>query len=177
MDDHSNWENWWVPNTITGDQGEVSSNYWKYVISPDCSSCALENNDELNKMSLMNTDEYGDRTAYTMTAEMFGCVSFTKGLRDCDWNYETYECKFCTTMDSDSDLGYHHVFPGGPEEDTYEELYNEADVKFRVLVEGLCGVFPQASYTTDVIPTSRDSCFDRMLNICVPKNGGNVYKC
>ena len=153
---------------MSGEQGDVASNntnYWKYIISPDCSSCALENNDELNAMAFLNSDSFGDRTAYHMTAEMFGCVSFTKGLRDCDWDYDSYECKFCTTMDSDSDLGYHHVVPKGTEEETYEAAYEESSTTFRILIEGLCGVFPRDTYTTDAIPTSRDSCFDRMCSL------------
>ena len=166
LDDRVNWENWWLPNTQSGTQGDVAADgeFHEYIISPDCTSCSSTANFDDNKMSFLNTDasSNGTRTAYTMTAEFFGCVSFTKGLRDCDWNYDSYECSYCTTMDSDSDLGYHHVEPSGPEEETYESYYNEADIKFRVLVEGLCGVFPQATYTTDNIAMTRDDCFDRM---------------
>merc|ERR1719461_2502588 len=63
-------------------------------------------------------------------------------------------------MDSDSDLGYHHVEPMGPEEEEYEDAYPNSDTTFRILIEGLCGVFPQSSYKTSTIPTSRDDCFD-----------------
>lgn len=82
----------------------MSGEYFSYIISPDCSSCDISNNDEENYLSKWNTDHYGDRTAYYMTGTIFGCLTTEKQQKDCMWNVETYVCSVCTIEESDEGL-------------------------------------------------------------------------
>ena len=68
MMDHSNWESWWKPSAQFVDDGigGFAEEYFSFVISPDCSSCALGNN-ENSDYAVFNDDETGKRTAYYMT--------------------------------------------------------------------------------------------------------------
>ena len=130
--DFANWEEWWLPNSNFNadsdrskqsdvDSAESDSDYFSYIISPDCNSCAVSNNDKGNALSFFNTDEYGDRTGYYMTGTMFGCLTTHKALKDCSWDYDTYECVMCTIQESDQDLGYHVVHHYDDDEKHWEE--------------------------------------------------------
>ncbi len=101
--DSVKWERWWLPNTqyLGSPRAEESKDYFSYIISPDCSTCDVANNNEKNYLSSFNTDDFGDRTAYHMTGTIFGCVTSLKGNKDCVWNYQTYECSVCSRSTSD----------------------------------------------------------------------------
>merc|ERR1719189_1484883 len=77
--DMSNWEQWYLPNRDFLDKQEddesLSAEYFSYIVSPDCSSCDLDNNDANNDYSFLNNDDSlnTDRTAYHMTSTMYGC--------------------------------------------------------------------------------------------------------
>ncbi len=63
-----------VLDTEHGDVESMSTEYFAFVLSPDCSTCAGTVFDVVNnRYSLSNDDEYGDRTAYYMTGALFGC--------------------------------------------------------------------------------------------------------
>lgn len=91
-----NWREWFLPSHHADADGLSSS----FVLSPDCSSCDETDGD---------LQEFGSNTAYFMTGTMFGCLSTYKAERDCSWDWESYECSYCTMVHSDSDLGRFHV--------------------------------------------------------------------
>ena len=99
------WEEWWLPNAQFLDtQSDNDTEYFSYIISPDCSSCDVLQNTEDNYLSTWNTDDYGDRTAYHMTGTIFGCLSTLKANKDCMWDTDTYECPACAFTQSDQGL-------------------------------------------------------------------------
>lgn len=52
----------------------MNKEYFRFVLSPDCSTCSGTVFDVVNnRYSLSNDDQYGDRTAYYMTGALFGC--------------------------------------------------------------------------------------------------------
>merc|ERR1719356_2125613 len=100
-----------------------------------------------------------------MTGTMFGCLTTHKALKDCSWDYDTYECVMCTIQESDQDLGYHVVHHYDDDEKHWEEQCAANDYFWGYLQVGLCGVYPRASYSWTSIPQSRGECF-----------GGESYK-
>ena len=72
--DSGNWESWWLPSAQYLDDGvggsPHSQEYFQFVISPDCSSCDLDNNVDNNVYSLFSDDNSGERTAYYMTGHV-----------------------------------------------------------------------------------------------------------
>lgn len=137
--DTANWEKWWTPNhkfnankkvtNRANNESAINDEYFTYTISPDCSSCSVSNNDQGNDLSFFNTDDFGNRTGYYMTGTMFGCLTTHKALKDCSWDYDTYECVMCSLYGSDEDLGYHIVHH---HDDDEEHLQDEcaADDEF-----------------------------------------------
>ena len=98
LSDGANWEEWWLPNAkFLEFDTEHDDEYFSYIISPDCSSCDVANNIEENPISFFNTDTFGDRTGYHMTGTLFGCQMPNKALKDCSWDYDSYECTLCIT--------------------------------------------------------------------------------
>ena len=118
------------------------SEYFSYILSPDCTSCDVVDNMERNELSWSNDDEYGDRTAYYMTSSMFGCDPEPQKWANCAWDEERYQCSFCTDSDSDGDLGYRRT--------RFPEQYQSDDVDI-----GLCGLYPQSSYSGNVAEDRR----------------------
>jgi len=184
--DWSNWEEWWLPNAdFLRTQGLDSRTdfahdaYYRYTISEDCSSCEVANNWEKNLYSYDNDDAYGDRTAYYMTGTLFGCLAKHKALKDCRWDYDTYQCNYCTKLSSDADLEYHVVSPN--DMDDFEEWtlnYQSLDADNRTwwqLQMGICGVYPQSTYN-DKVPQTRDECNEWRDNL-KPSIGNNGRFC
>lgn len=138
--DGSNWEQWFRPNWEFRRQKEDGDpEYFSYILSPDCSSCDIANNVEGNPLRFFNTDlEYGDRTAYHMTGTMFGCLTTHKALKDCSWDYDSYECVMCSLGESDQDLGYHIVHSGDDDEPYYQEECAQSDYSWRNLQVTCC---------------------------------------
>ena len=99
-----NWEHWWLPSGQFLHSSE-DDEYFTFIISPDCSSCELTQNTQDNYLSDLNTDSYGNRTAYYMTGPMFGCLSVEKAKKDCMWDTDTYECSLCDYTYSDEGIG------------------------------------------------------------------------
>lgn len=87
-----NWREWFIPS-LKDDESHLPPSF---VLSPDCSICDETDSD---------VQEFGSNTAYYMTGTIFGCLSTYKAERDCSWDWETYECSYCTMVQSDSDLG------------------------------------------------------------------------
>merc|ERR1719242_388251 len=153
--DFSNWEEWWLPSRqfLNDDIGgsEDSESYFQFAISPDCSSCDLDNNIANNNYSLFNGDSSGERTAYYMTGTLFGCLAKHKALKDCRWDYDSYTCGYCTMKESTSDLDYHVMFPEDDDWSDWIEYYqNQTDAGFSHLQMSLCGVWPTSSFSDDV---------------------------
>ena len=126
--DTANWEQWWLPSASFLDDQQQNQNfndeYWRFVISPDCSSCDESQNMEQNVYSVFNNDTFGDRTAYYMTGTMFGCLAMHRVLKDCRWDYDSYSCNLCTTETEDLDIGYHVVSPDDSDDFTkWTEYY------------------------------------------------------
>jgi len=144
---------------VTADLDDVE--YFSYFVSPDCSSCDVANNWEQNALSFFNTDAFSDRTAYYMTGTIFGCLTTHKALKDCSWDYDSYECVMCSLEESDEDLGYHIIRVNDSDLLDYEEEFSETQM-WNTLQVGLCGVFPRATYIGDSIPQSRSECFSGM---------------
>merc|ERR1719295_852827 len=100
--DTANWEQWWLPSASFLDEqqsaitNDLDDEYWRFVISPDCTSCDETQNTEQNVYSPLNNDTFGDRTAYYMTGTMFGCLAMHRVLKDCRWDYDSYSCNLCT---------------------------------------------------------------------------------
>jgi len=166
------WEEWWLPNAQFLDtQSDEDDEYFSYTISPDCSSCSVSNNLEDNYLSPWNTDTYGDRTAYHMTATIFGCLTMQKQEKDCQWDDDTYECSVCDEASgkSDQDLGYHVVWK---DDDDFEQYANAPDTA----VVGLCGVYPLATYNSSYEPQSRDQCVTKTKSH-LPSIGNNGQFC
>ncbi len=73
--DFGNWEEWWLPSAQFLGEGiggnESAHEYFQFAISPDCSTCDLDNNIENNAYSYFNDDSSGERTAYYMTGYLF----------------------------------------------------------------------------------------------------------
>merc|ERR1719242_2296283 len=163
MMDHSNWESWWLPsaewlpNGIGGD--EDSEEYFQFAISPDCSTCELTNNLEDNVYSLFNDDVSGERTSYYMTGTIFGCLAKHKALKDCRWDYDMMTCGYCTSDDTQSDLGFAVAFPDDDNWDNYIDDYLDLgdNATFVDLQMSLCGVKPTASWS-DMVPETHEEC-------------------
>ena len=111
--------------------------YFSYILSADCSSCDVAENVERNELRWSNDDESGDRTAYYMTSSMFGCDAEPTRWANCQWDEERYQCSFCSSADSDGDLGYRRT--RFPEQSAADSLRM-----------GLCGLWPQSSYSGNV---------------------------
>lgn len=76
--DHINWQEWFVPN-----DGAT-----KYIVSDACDVC-----DE-------SVQKYGTSNGYYMNANLFGCFVYPRGMPDCDFDINTYECHACySTVD------------------------------------------------------------------------------
>jgi len=71
--DHVNWEEWYVP-----DDGNS-----KYLVSENCDVC-----DE-------SVQQYSTKNGYYMNANLFGCFVYPRGMPDCDFDIDTYECHAC----------------------------------------------------------------------------------
>ena len=52
---------------------------------------------------------------------MFGCLTTHKALKDCSWDYDSYECVMCTVDFSDEDLGYHIIRHGDDDEVKFQD--------------------------------------------------------
>ena len=112
----------------------ANEEYFRYVLSPDCSSCRSSIFDTVsNRNSESNDDVYGDRTAYYMTGALFGCHDAAAAQPDCAWDYDSYACSYCTLQESDGDLGYHATL--------FPEAYESEATQL-----GVCGVYPQGAY-------------------------------
>ena len=137
--------------------------YFRYVMSPDCSSCRSSIFDTVsNRNSLSNDDVYGDRTAYYMTGALFGCNDVSAKQPDCAWDYDRLDCSSCTLKESDAVLGYHAtVFP---------EAYAAENTRLCV-----CGVYPQSAYATHV-PQDQAECAN-MLQPLKPSLGDDGRFC
>ena len=125
----------------------AQSEYFSYILSPDCSSCDLVENTERNEFWWSNDDEYGDRTAYYMTSGMFGCDAEPQRFANCMWDEERYQCSYCTSSDSDGDLGYRRT--------RFPEQYEADSVRM-----GLCGLWPQSAYSGNVAEDRGQCLFD-----------------
>ena len=166
--DGVNWESWFILNGN------------KYIISPKCDICN-ENNMELNP--------HGILTSYYMTGTMFGCLTTHKAERDCSWDWDTYECKYCTLKDSDGDLGYHVMYKNSKDYNKYYEMKQELingdtslymdedghDNSWMTLQIGLCGVYPLPS-NQKATALNRDECFD-FTNTYQPSIGTDGRYC
>merc|ERR1719361_1674803 len=173
--DYSNWEQWWRPNAQfidSSDDSESTEEYFQYAISEDCNSCSLDNNKN-SKYTLLNEDYYvnGDRTAYYMTGTLFGCLATHKAEKDCRWDYDTYTCNYCSTngLEADLDLTYHVISPHRPTDWIWWNEWGSNQVANDSLTwiglqMGLCGVWPNSTYT-DMVPTTRDECNAMQDNI------------
>lgn len=123
------------------------SQYFSYVLSPDCSSCDGTIFDTVkNAQSTLNDDVYGDRTAYYMTGSLFDCASDSEMMADCAMDYDSYQCPVCTTEESEADLGYKQT--------AFPELYGADSLSL-----GVCGVTPMSSYS-DRVPQSQRECVE-----------------
>ena len=60
------------------------------------------------------------------TGTIFGCLTTHKALKDCSWDYDSYECVMCTLEESDEDLGYHIVHVDDDDEPLYEQMFEES---------------------------------------------------
>ena len=89
----------------------ANEEYFRDVVSLDCSSCRNSIFDTVSNRNLLSNDG-GDRTAYSMTEALFGYGDVSEGQPDCACDYDSYECSYCTLERSDANLGYHAmVFP------------------------------------------------------------------
>jgi len=162
--DPSNWQQWWLPSNDFLESNKDTEEYFRFVISPDCSTCDTDNNFKNNDFHLFNDDDSvdGDRTAYYMTGTLFGCLSKYKALKDCRWDYDSYQCTYCTRRATDEDMGYHVL---NRSDDNDWTLWTDYYVQRERTVGGswidlqisLCGVYPQAA-NSDMVPKTRDEC-------------------
>ena len=169
--DNGNWEEWWVPNSRFLNQQKsatvddaINDEFYSYIISPDCSSCELAQNVELNDWYHFKDHSNGTalRTAYHMTSTVCGCQGKTKPMKDLRWDYDSYECPFGgRRLDGhyieDGDLQYTVVLKSENESrwDYFFNLENTASVS----IMGLCGVYPYTVHTAQMV-TTRDQCND-----------------
>merc|ERR1719203_1806190 len=164
MMDHPNWEEWWVPNMRFLDTSEAhEAEHFSYILSPDCGTCDLATNTE-HYLSWSNSDLSEDmsRTAYYMTGTLFGCLYMHKAMKDCRWDYDTYECAYCTTEESDGDLGYSVV---AADSEWVAEFRDEnPDFGEGNIQISLCGVYPYAANTGEV-PQNRNACNSYLYNV------------
>jgi len=76
--DHVNLQEWFVPN-----DGNT-----KYIVSDACDVCEE------------SAQQYGTSNGYYMNANLFGCFTYPRGMPDCDFDIDTYECHACySTVD------------------------------------------------------------------------------
>jgi len=159
MMDFANWEQWWTPNARFLDTPTSQDEFFSYIISPQCDVCDLRANSELNPYAWSNSDNSTNtsRTAYYMTGTMFTCLHRSKAMKDCRWDYDTYECFYCSLTDSDGDLGYTVIPPEHEWFDNYTKTHNYATDNSGGLMISLCGVYPQAA-NSDEVPQNRNEC-------------------
>ena len=78
--DHYNWAEWYLPD-------DSNTNY---LISPSCDICSEDSQSEY-----LNTQGY--QSGYYMNANLFGCFVYPRGMPNCDFDINTYECRACYT--------------------------------------------------------------------------------
>ena len=158
-----NWQQWFIPS-------DNNNNAGYFLLSPDCLIC--DQNDNF-------LQEFGTNTAYYMTGTMFGCLSTYKAERDCAWDWDSYQCNYCTMTTSDADLGY-HIFNRINDYDEYKFYLSEYDDaaskhdpnSWFYEQTGLCGVYPRPSDSNE-IAQNREECFafDNQYNPSIGNDG------
>jgi len=76
--DNVNWKSWYLPN----DENTI------YFPTETCDTCYL-----------LDDDDFEINTGYYMNGNLFGCIDFGRGVEACDWDFWTYECRYCPTSD------------------------------------------------------------------------------
>ena len=120
--DTVNWEEWFLPHSLQMDDGLD----YNYLISPDCNTCELDNN-EIPQL-------YNKKTTYWMTGNIFLCWWMSLGSDDllCDLDYDTYQCYTCDvepSIDENGDTYYDNEL-------TPNKIYNDiSNKKFKSIKE------------------------------------------
>ena len=136
--EHYNWAEWYLPD-------DSNTNY---LISPSCDVCSEDTQSEYR-----NTQ--GVQSGYYMNANLFGCFVYPRGMPNCDFDINTYECKACytnnfaemRTVDWDdedmTDMGACMTWIRGAYDEvdrTYDECTDQSENGFKPTI-GLKGQF------------------------------------
>ena len=131
-EDHVNWHDWWIPSSMENlSEDEVTS--FEFLFSEYCDGC-----NEITNGHYAGTPS--DDTGYLpyMTGNLFGCFWTVRGIHSYDFDWDTKECFY--HISGESDIVNDTFTPCDPvssQDYTYEEIHS-----YNSYLTGACPKFP-----------------------------------